>query len=170
MRLLVTTTLTMILGCSTVWAQSAATLDTPFQVRVVPKLRKADLITLTSTGAVGAASMCAHVYAFEPGGQLVACCSCVVAPNMLRSLALGADVFEGAKPPKAATFDVLGAVTVGGTCNAAAPGALATGILASKGELPFTPSTLSAGELNSLVTRCGFLHATPGICPACRDS
>lgn len=149
-------------------AQPNVTFDSPFQVRAVTKLKKGDLINITNTGAANA-NLCAHVYAFDQTGQFLACCSCVVAPNTLTSLTVGADVLEGRKPfPKAAVFKVLGATTIGGTCNGAGPGALASGLGVWKGEAAFMPSTLSAGELNALTTRCGFLHAVANICPVCR--
>jgi hypothetical protein len=168
MRMLVAVTLAIILGGATAAsAQSNASLDTPYQVRVVPKLKKGDLINLTNTGALGNATLCAHVYAFDPAGQLAACCSCPLPPFSFRSLAVGADVFTGTKPPKAAVFKVIGAAVAGGTCNAAQPGALATGLGAWKGELQFLPSTLSAGELSGLITRCGIVQATPRTCAIC---
>jgi hypothetical protein len=149
-------------------AQPNVTLDSPFQVRAVPKLKKSELITFTNTGATNA-NVCANVYAFDPQGQMVACCSCLVAPNTLRSLAIGADVFEGTKPPKAGVLKTLTSIPVAGTCNAAAPAALATGLLTMKGELPFVPATLSAGELSGLTMRCTFLNAAPVTCVACRE-
>ena len=149
-------------------AQTNATLDSPFQVRAVPKLKKSELVTFTNTGATNA-SLCANLYAFDPQGQMLACCSCLVAPNTLRSLAIGADVFEGTKPPKAAVLKALTSTPVGGTCNATAIGALASGLLTMKGELPFLPATLSAGELNSLLMRCTFTNPAPITCAACRE-
>lgn len=168
MRILMAVLAMVLGGSATAWAQSSATLDTPYQLRFVPKLKKGDTINLANAGALGSsASLCAHVYVSEPGGQMVACCSCPLPPLQTRSLGIGADVFEGVKPPKAGLIKILGAATVGGTCNAASPGALSVGLSAWKGELQFLPATLSAGELSGLITRCGILNPTPKTCPVC---
>lgn len=160
-------TVGLVLYCATVAsAQPNVTFDSPFQVRPATKLKKGDLINITNTGATNA-NLCAHVYAFDPGGQMLACCSCLVAPNTLRSLKVGDDVFQGLKAPKAAVFKVLTAGPVGGACNGATPGALSSGLGVWRNENAFMPSTLSAGELSALTMRCGFLHATPNICPTC---
>lgn len=148
-------------------AQPNVTFDSPFQVRTATKIKKGDLLNITNTGATNT-NLCAHVYAFDGGGQMLACCSCVVAPNALRSLSVGTDVFEGAKPPKSGIFKVLASTVVGGTCNGAAPGALSTGLVASRNDLSFIPATLSAGELTNLQMRCLSLHAVANICPLCR--
>lgn len=171
MRMGMLAAVVMVLGsAASARAQSNATLDTPYQVRAVAKLKKGDLLTLTNTGANGALSpLCGHVYAFDPVGQLLACCSCTVGANALRSLTVGADVFEGAKPPKAGSFVVFGSAQVGGDCNPGAVGALAVGLLASKGDFPFTPSTLSAGEFSRLQGGCAALHPAGNLCPVCRD-
>lgn len=148
-------------------AQGNVTFDGPFLVRAAPKLKKNDLITIVNTGAT-AQSVCANVYAFQPDGQFLACCSCLVGQNTSRSLAVGNDVLENPKPfPKAAHFQILASLPVAGSCNPASVGSLAPGLTALKGEASFTPATLSAGQLNGMLTRCSFLHATPHICPPC---
>jgi hypothetical protein len=166
---IVAITVGLVLGFAAVAsAQSNATLDSPFQIRAATKLKKGELINITNSGARGG-DICANVYAFEPDGQMLACCSCLVQSNTLKSLAVGPDVFEDRKPfPKAAVFKVLASVPVGGTCNGAAPGAITTGLGVWRGEHAFLPSTLSAGELAGLTARCGFLHVTANVCPVCR--
>lgn len=168
---LATMTLGLVLGLAAVAsAQNPVTIDSPFQIQAAPKVKKGELINITNTGARGTGGdICADVYAFEPGGQMLACCACLVQPNTLKSLAVGADVFENRKPlPKRAVFKVLATVPVSGACNAATPGALTAGLLVWRGDNAFLPATLSAGELTGLATRCGFLHATPNVCPICR--
>ena len=75
--------------------------------------------------------------------------------------------------------------TTGGACNAATPGALATGLAAwgttlhalpvagtyGLTETAFTPSTLSAAELGRISALCGFIQSNGsgfGICRSCR--
>ena len=148
-------------------AQPNVTFDSPFLVRAAAKLKKNDLITIVNTGAANQ-SLCANLYAFQPDGQFLACCSCLVGQNTSRSLAVGNDVLENPKPfPKAAHFQILASIPVAGACNAATVGSLSSGLSALKGEASFTPATLSAGQLSGLLTRCSFLHATAHTCPAC---
>jgi hypothetical protein len=160
----------MLCVATTAWAQPNVTFDSPFLVRAAAKLKKNDLITILNSGATNQ-NVCANVYAFQPDGQFLACCTCLVPQNTSRSLAVGNDVLENPKPfPKAAHFQILASLPVGGSCNAAAVGSIVSGLTALKGELSFTPATLSAGQLSGLLTRCGFLHATPHTCPPCEGS
>ena len=156
--------------------------DTPYQVRAVTNLKKKDTIQFTNSGASSTTTspqngkLCMNVYAFTgTGGPMLDCCTCPVAPNGLAVLNIVKDVLAGRKPaPKSLVLKVM--ASTGGTnaadCNAStvATGAnvLATGMLPFKGESPFTPSTLSAAELNTLLTQCGFLHPTANFCPPCQ--
>jgi len=158
----------LLLGsAATAWGQA---VDTPYQVRAVSKLKKNDLINLTNTGATNA-TMCAHVYAFDTAGQFLACCSCLVAPNTLASVTVGHDVLADRKPfPKAAVFNVVASQPSAGVCDGRSVGTLVQGLLVSKGDTPFSPSTLSAGEFAGLMARCSFLHTQPSACGACEIS
>lgn len=154
--------------------------DTPYQIRFANNLKKKDTILLSNSGASSTVPspqngrLCMNVYAFGSSGPMLDCCSCPVAANSLVALNLVKDVLGDRKAfPKSLVIKLM-ATTGGGNaanCNAAtaASGAnvLATGMLAWKGESPFTPATLSAAELSSLVTQCGFLHPTPNTCPPC---
>jgi hypothetical protein len=142
--------------------------------------------TATITGA-----LCVNVYAFSPDEQLISCCSCPVTPNGLVSLSARQDLISNTLTPAVPTsivIKLLATAPVGGTCvnSAASPGALATGMVAygttlhaapttpvtySVTETPFTPATLSAGELTRLTSLCNFILANGsgfGVCRSCR--
>lgn len=172
----------MAVGVVAVWSGMAfaQASDTPFQVRVVTNLKKKDTIAFTNSGASSTVGipqngkLCMNVYALSTTGPMLDCCTCPVAANSLAVLGITTDVLANRKPlPKALVLKTM-ATNGGGnavSCNAATPGTggdvFSTGMLAWKGESPFSPATLSAAELTSLVTQCGILHATPVVCPAC---
>lgn len=167
-------TLGLVLGITaTAFGQAQ---DTPYQVRFAANLKKSDAIRITNSGANGGVAqgtkICASVYAFSPDGTMLDCCSCPVPPNGLVSLSIAQDVLADRRPrPKDVFLSVLASSGSGGNCNAASVGindALVTGMVAWKGEEKFAPATLSASELSSVDTRCGILHVTANICPACR--
>ena len=155
--------------------------DTPFQVRTVTNLKKKDTIQFTNTGATSTVAipqngkLCMNVYAFSTTGPMLDCCTCPVAANSLAVLGIVTDVLAGRKPfPKSLVLKVM-ASTGGGnavSCNpttvASGSDNLATGMLAWKGDASFSPATLSAAELSSIITQCGILHASPVVCPACQ--
>jgi hypothetical protein len=170
-------TLAFVLSFSAVAFGQAA--DTPFQVRAATHIKKRDTIDISNTGASSTqvspqnGKVCANVYAFDTAGPMIACCTCLIPANGLVSLSLAADVLEGRRPsPKAMVLKLMASTGTTGVCNAATVGTgsnvLMTGMVAWKGDTPFTPATLSAAELQSLNTQCGFLHASPNICLACR--
>src|SRR6185312_7932090 len=143
--------------------------------------------TATITGA-----LCANIYAFTPDEQLVSCCSCPVTPNGLVSLSAKSDLASNTLTPATPTalvIKVLATTPVGGSCNnsaaAVTPATLANGLKSfettihatptagSYGvtETPFSPVTLSAGELNRVTSLCNFIIANGsgfGICRSCR--
>jgi hypothetical protein len=158
-------------------------------------------VNITNSGARGAAlqsgtaatitgALCANVYAFSPDEQMISCCSCPVTPNGLVSLSARNDLISNTLTPAVPTsivIKLLASAPVGGTCNgsAAAPGALTSGMVAwgttlhaavaagtfFGSETPFTPATLSAGELTRLTQLCTFINANGsgfGICRSCR--
>lgn len=181
--------------------QPNTTHDSPYQVRYASNLNVGDsVINITNTGARGAGlqagttasitgSICANVYAFSPDEQMIACCSCPVTPNGLRSLSAQQDLINNTLTPAVPTsivIKLLASVPVGGSCagSAAAPGALTSGmaawgttIHAAPGggrrvtETAFTPGTLSDGELARLTNLCTFILANGsgfGVCNSCR--
>jgi hypothetical protein len=146
-------------------------------------------------GAVG--NICVNVYAFDPSEELVSCCSCLVTPDQTVNLGVIADLTSKTLTgviPTSVTVKLLATLAgtngsgTGTVCNnsAASVTATTTGIagLAAWGttlhaqgtgtattETPFTPSTLSSGELASIAGRCGAIIGNAsgfGICTSCR--
>ena len=176
------------------------TLDTPYQVRYASNLNVGDsVINITNSGSRGAGiasgtsasttgALCVNVYAFSPDEQMISCCSCPVTPNGLVSLSARNDLISNtltAAVPTSIVIKLLSTAPVGGSCatSAAAPGALASGMVAygttihaavagsAVTETPFTPATLSAGELSRLTSLCMFINANGsgyGVCRSCR--
>jgi hypothetical protein len=162
-------TLALVLSWSTLAAaQNPVTADSPFQVRAVASLQKKDAIVLSNTGASGS-DLCASAYAFDSeNGEILDCCSCKLPRNVLRSIPIAADLLENDKPrPKSVVLALLASLPVAGTCSASAPEPLSIGMAAWKGEVPFTPATLSAMELATLETECGLVRPTARTCGAC---
>jgi hypothetical protein len=200
------------------FAQTSATLDGQFQVRYFANLTIGEsYIDIVNTGANGASlsgpaiggaigNICANVYAFNIGEEMITCCSCLLTPNQVVSLRVNADIL--AKPihvssDPSLTIKLLaslaGAGGTAGNCNQSAANAQNTGAPTSANlivngmaawattlhtmsltgpppatatvftENPFTPATLSNGELASLVGRCSLIignGSTFGVCPA----
>ena len=112
-------------------AQNPVTADSPFQVRYFANLNQGDsFINISNSGASGA-NICTNVYTFSPDEQEVSCCSCVVTPNALVSLSVKNDLINNTLTPALPSSVVVKLIaTTPGACNAAAPTALATGLLA----------------------------------------
>jgi hypothetical protein len=181
------------------YAQPNATLDTPYQVRYAANLGAGEsYINITNGGANGAGlaagtgagvtgAICVNVYAFSPDEQMISCCTCPVTPNGLVNLGAQRDLIRNTLTPAvptSITVKLLATAPVGGSCNAAAPGAPVSGMVAfgttlhaapgggfATTETPFIPATLSAGEFARLTGLCTFIQANGsgfGICRSCR--
>ena len=140
-------------------------------------------------GAAG--NICVNVYAFSMDEQLVSCCSCLITPNGVMSLGVNSDLtiktLTGVVPTSVTvkllstlagagtsctnsaatvtTATIVGGMAAWGTTLHAAPGGFATT------ETPFTPATLSAGELASIGGRCASILGNGsgfGVCLSCR--
>src|ERR1700689_3846702 len=85
------------------FAQNPITADSPFQVRYAANLLIGEsYINITNTGANGASlngpglgaagNICVNVYAFDPGEELISCCSCLVTPDQTISLGVKANL------------------------------------------------------------------------------
>ena len=142
-----------------------------------------------------AGNICVNVYAFDPSEELISCCSCLVTPGQTVNLGVKADLTSKTLTgvvPTSVTIKLLatlaGGSGTGTTCNnsaATAAGTLANGTTAFRTtlhatpvsgsyettETPFTPATLSAGELASITGRCASIIGNAsgfGICTSCR--
>ena len=168
-----------LLPARTAFAQAA---DTPFQEALITNdLTKGDaLVALSNSGASSFTptngQICVNVYAMSGNGAapspVSACCTCKMQPNGFASLSVNNEILAGVSPrPRNVAIKVMGTVGTG-ACSAGSPGALTTGMLAwqntpqgpltgSPGTptIPFIPSTLSALELNRLISQCGALTA-----------
>lgn len=137
---------------------------------------------------------CANFYAYSPvDGSLISCCSCPVAPNATRNLNVNVDLIA---PPTSSTVQtrtvvkMLASVPVAGSCRGSSTNfgmTLTQGLVASgssvlppfqvqpqltvgqQSESPFSPSTLSAGELNKILTQCNSYAGggTDKVCASC---
>ena len=184
MNLRVLLLMAVVLAFTTnVFAQ--ASLDGPFQVRYASNLAAGDsVVNITNTGTTGG-NLCVNVYTFSPDEQLISCCSCVVTPNALVSLSARNDLISNTLTPAVPGSIVVKLLaTTGGACNAAAPGALATGLAAwgttihagvgggfETTETAFTPATPGAAEIGRISALCGFIQSNGsgyGICRSCR--
>ena len=148
-------------------------------------------------GAAG--NICVNVYTFSPDEQLISCCSCFITPNAVVNLGVNRDLtiktLTGVVPPSV-TVKLLNtlagpngtsgssactnsAAVAGGPINPIAIGMAAWGttLHAAPGgvfattETPFTPATLSAGELASITGRCAAILGNGsgfGQCLSCR--
>jgi hypothetical protein len=148
-------------------------------------------INLTNTGLTGgfdpAGNICANVYLLDPAQEVVACCSCPLTPNHLKSLSFKNDLISNLLTPGTPT-SMTAVVLASTTCNAASPGALTLGLRgwgttlhalpsappATYGvtETPLSSTALSASELSKLTVYCGFIQANGsgfGICKSCKQ-
>jgi hypothetical protein len=184
--------------------------DSAFQVRYAANLGTGEsYINIVNTGANGAAPLgpgfggaagntCVNVYAFSPDEQLVSCCSCLLTPNQVSSLAVVRDLQQktltGINPPTLVVklVNTLAGTGSGTNCSQSAatastvagspfqvvPGMVAWGTtLHQQGtgfattETPFTPATLSVQELASITGRCASIIGNGsgfGICNSCK--
>jgi hypothetical protein len=164
-------------------------------------------VNITNTGANGAplqgpgfganvGNLCVNVYTFDPGEELISCCSCLVTPDQTVNLGVNRDLLPKTLTgvvPTSVTVKLLGSLAGGdGTginCNNAAAtvttATLVSGVAAwgttlhaspsgSYGttEAPFTSSTLSLAELASIGGRCTAIVGNGsgfGICNSCRS-
>jgi len=166
-----------------------------FQVLYAANLDKGDsVINLTNSGTLGGThplgDICVNVYVFDPAEELLACCSCLITPNGLKTLSVNNDLLINRLTPGAAPTSVviklLSNAPDPGLCDPATPNFqnLVPGMRAwdttihftpgqglSTIENPFEQSRLSGSELLHITSFCNFIEANGsgfGICNSCR--
>lgn len=171
------------------YAANLAVGDSAIDITNVGSLG-ASLQSGTTANITGA--LCANIYAFTPDEQLVSCCSCPVTPGGLVSLSAKNDLASNTLTPAVPTalvIKLVASLPVGGNCNNSAAAITtaslangmksfettlhATPVAGSYGvtETPFSPATMSAGELSRLANLCNFILANGsgfGVCRSCR--
>jgi hypothetical protein len=192
-----------------VFAQ-AQTLDGPFQVSYAANPGAGEsIINMINDGANGAPALgpgfggaagntCVNIYAFDPGEELIACCSCLLTPDQVVNLGVNANLTiktQTGVVPSSVTIKLLNTLAGDGTktscTNSAALAGTAAFPIITSGlvaygttpqqltgtgvynmvEHPFIPASLSFGELTSITGRCASLignASTYGICQQCR--
>jgi hypothetical protein len=181
------------LAFSTVaFSQIVAAPADAYQVRYAANLGVGDsFINLTNTGVQGgfdpAGNICANVYVIDPAQEVLACCSCPMTPNHLKTLSVKNDLASNLLTPGTPT-SVTVALLASTACNASAVTAanLVGGMRAwgttlhatptagsfAVTETEFAKSDLSASELSKLTLYCGFIQANGsgfGICKSCKQ-
>jgi SEFIR domain len=138
------------------------------------------VITMTNTNATD--SLCVNAYIFSAFGEMIACCSCLVPPNSLRSFSSRRDLISNTlipgAPPRSIVIKLVASSPITGTCNPSsvnpatvAPGMRAWGKTYGSADTPFSSAELSGAELKTLTTTAGFIQVNGGgfgICRSCR--
>jgi hypothetical protein len=188
-------------------ASATLFLGDPFLISYAANLNVGEsYIDIANTGANGAAllgpgfggatgNICANVYAFDPGEELIACCSCLITPDETVNLGVIRDLtvktLTGVVPTSvtvAVLSTLAGGNGTGTSCtNSAATVATATlanGMAAwgttlhatptvafATTERPFSGATLNLGELASIGGRCASILGNGsgfGVCNSCQ--
>jgi hypothetical protein len=169
--------------------QFAALPKDAVQVSYSANLKAGDsYIDLTSvgyntSGPVADTDICANVYVFDDAQELIACCTCPLTLNHLKTLSALNDLVSNTLTPGVPADITTMLVASSGTCNASNPGPLVGGLrawsttlhAAPSGqyvvtEVPFSDVPWSATEHAKLTTTCGFVQANGsgyGICNSC---
>ncbi|MGB7722308.1 MAG: hypothetical protein WBL65_20575 [Bryobacteraceae bacterium] len=178
------------------------TLDGPFLVSYAANPTAGEsIVNLINTGANGApllgpgfgaaaGNTCVNVYTFDPGEELIACCSCLLTPDQVVNLGVNADLTiktQTGVVPSSVTIKLLNtlagptgtatsctnsAALAGGTNFPLAPGLVAYGTtpqqltgtgVYSMVEHPFIPATLGVtGVNNELASITGLCASLAG--------
>jgi hypothetical protein len=174
---------------------AAALADDTYQVRYAANLNIGDsFVDFTNSGATVTAgvtqNLCANVYTFDPGEELISCCTCAVTPNALQSLSVLHSLISNPLTPSIPTSVVIKVVVTPelSGCNASgtaitpvAHGMLVWGTTLHQNtsvttptyqvtEVAFSFADLSAAEVTHLATTCGFIQSDGsgfGICRGC---
>lgn len=121
-------------------------------------------------------SLCLNTYAFDPSGEMVACCSASVSPGQTYVYSVRNDVASNTLTgvvPNAIDFRLV--TTAAGSCNAGIVSTLAEGLTArlspvqGSGGATFEAKSLSTELYNSYAAKCPFVQTNGGgygICKA----
>ncbi|MDX2153755.1 MAG: hypothetical protein SFV54_23630 [Bryobacteraceae bacterium] len=184
--------LATLLVATVAFAQTIPAPTDAYQIRYAANLAVGEsFINITNAGSVNgfepAGNICANVYVFDADQQLVACCTCPLTPNHLKTLGVRADLTSNTLTPGVPASATIALLATTGTCNAATVTAdrLVAGMRAwgttihalptggyGVGETEFSSAPLSATQLQKLTTYCGFIQANGsgyGICRSCRQ-
>ncbi len=108
--------------------------------------------TVVSNGQITNGQICVNAYAISPDtGQLVSCCSCRVAANVLNSLRVKTDLVGtfNVPPSNSVLVKLMASTGSGGTCNPQTVGTganvLVTGMLAWGMNLHLLPGSSTGG-------------------------
>ena len=182
--------LSMSIPCG---AQNVAAPADAYQVRYAANLTVGDsVVNMTNTGVNGGfdpgGNICANVYALDANQSLVACCTCPLTPNHLKTLSVRRDLISNTLTPGVPTAITVALLASSQpSCNASTPTAanLSGGLRAwgttihtlpsgamGVTETAFEQSVLSTSEMSKLTLYCGFIQAIGsgyGICQSCRE-
>ena len=170
-----------------------------YQVAYAANLVSGDsVVNLTNSGTRNgfdpAGGICVNTYTFDPSEEMVACCTCYVSPDGLKSLSVKSDLLSNTLTPGvpgSVVIKLVATAAAGGvsSCSAAAPidpvpnfaGGLRAWITTlhqntvtgsfEATENVFQNSPLSDSELAKLTSYCGFIQANGsgfGVCRSCR--
>jgi hypothetical protein len=119
-------------------------------------------------------NLCALIYVLQPDQELAECCGCRITPDGLLTLSVSVDLTSNPLTAvKLTTGDIK--IISSTSCNAAAP-VPAAGIRAwathlqndsSTTETEFSDSTLSAGEMKRLASKCGAIFNNGSLFGQC---
>jgi hypothetical protein len=182
-----------LLLATAAFGQLATPLTDAYQVRYAANLGVGDsFVNLTNTGVTGgfdpAGNICANVYVVDAAQEVLACCSCPLTPNHLKTLSVVNDLTSNLLTPGIPTSVTIALLASSGpTCSAATVTAnsLVSGLRAwgttlhatptagqfAVAETPFASSLLSVTEFTKLTLYCNFIQAYSGygICKSCRQ-
>jgi len=157
---------------------------------------------LQGPAAAPVGNICVNLYVFSPDQQLISCCSCLVPPDGAINLGVNQNLLANPVQPFSGTAVTVKLLTTlagtggaGTSCTNSAASATYTNIVSGPVALgttlheqpangggttyvttarPFTPATLSAGELASLTGQCNSVVGQGGlgicVCPAAKTS
>jgi hypothetical protein len=181
----------LVFSATALLFSAVAFADDTYQVRYAANLNIGDsYVDFTNTGATVAAgvtqNLCANIYTFDPAEELIACCTCSVTPNALKSLSVVNSLISDPLTPAIPSSVVIKLVASTGACNAAAVTGIAHGLLAwgttlhqntstatpsyTLSEAAFSFATLTDAELAHITATCGFIESNGsgfGICKGC---